>query len=80
MKRLFLVLFLLGFISPVSAESVWLIIHKGWGEHAALEKIEMTDMNQCELMGAKWKSSNVANIKHNDFGVQTLSHTCLKGK
>ena len=80
MKHFLLASFLLGFISPVSAESVWLIIHKGSGGHAALEKIEMTDMGQCEIMGAKWKSSNIPTIKHNDFGIQTLSHACLKGK
>ena len=43
--------------------SVWLILHKGWGEDAALEKIEMTDMTQCEIQGALWKGSTTIEKK-----------------
>ena len=32
--------------------SVWLVLHKGWAENAAFEKIEMRDMDQCQIMGA----------------------------
>ena len=77
MKHLLLAPFLLGFTSPVKAESVWLIIHKGVGGYNALEKIEMIDMNQCELMGAKWKSSNIPTMGNNN---RWMSYTCLKGK
>ena len=79
MKHLLLAPFLLGFISPVSAESVWLIIHKGIGGYNSLEKIEMIDMNQCELMGAKWKSSNIPTNGSKNAS-QLMSYTCLKGK
>tara|TARA_B100000674_G_scaffold119278_1_gene90601 strand:+ start:241 stop:531 length:291 start_codon:yes stop_codon:yes gene_type:complete len=43
--------------------SVWLIIHKGWAEDAALEKIEMKDMTQCEIQGALWKGSTTIGKK-----------------
>ena len=63
---------------PVKPQSsVWLIIHKGWAEDAALEKIEMRDMQQCEMQGAIWISSTRiekdSRAKYNGF-------ECLEGK
>lgn len=63
--------------STQQPSSVWLIIHKGWAEDAALEKIEMRDMQQCEMQGAIWVSSTRiekdSRAKYNGF-------ECLEGK
>ena len=79
MKHLLLAPFLFGFISPVSAESVWLIIHKGWGGDGSLVNLEMKDMAQCELQGAKWMSSKKL-ITGPFHKINLLSYTCLEGK
>ena len=47
MKRLLLLPFLLGFTSPVNAESYWLLIRTP-GATKSLEKIEMSSINQCD--------------------------------
>ena len=48
MKRLVLLPLLLGFISPVNAESHWLLIRSMSGQSRAMEKIEMASIEQCE--------------------------------
>ena len=79
MKK-FLLPLLASFALPtaVNAESIWLIIygvvgytHGGGG----LEKVEMKDMTQCELMGAKLISSQKMKINHAAIGYE-----CIKGK
>ena len=80
MKKLFLPL-LASFALPtaVYAESVWLIIHKGWGEHGSLVNLEMKDMAQCELQGAKWMSSK--KLVTGPFQkLNLMSYKCLEGK
>ena len=57
--------------------SVWLILHKGWGAEASLEKIPMKDMSQCELQGALWKSSK--RLEKNLLTKQ-LGFECIEGK
>ena len=80
--------FLLPLIASLSlpiaanAESAWLIIRygrsDGSGVAASLEKIEMKDMNQCKIMGAKWmgtKTSKGEKARSTIFGFE-----CLEGK
>ena len=50
-------------VNTSNTGSVWLILHKGWAADAALEKIEMTDMTQCEIQGALWKGSTTIEKK-----------------
>ena len=64
-------------VAPANAGSVWLILHKGWAEDAALEKIEMTDMTQCEIQGALWKGSTT--IEQKVISKYQGFH-CLEGK
>ena len=83
MKR-FLIPLLAAFALPtaVNAESTWLIIRyqagESWKSPVAMEKIEMTNMEQCEAEGAKWmgaKESKIESLRKRGF-----SFTCLKGK
>tara|TARA_Y100001968_G_scaffold248952_1_gene233621 strand:- start:335 stop:586 length:252 start_codon:yes stop_codon:yes gene_type:complete len=69
---------------PISANaaSTWLILRYQSGysitSPVALEKIEMEDLEQCELEGAKWmgaKESKVEKARTRGF-----SFTCLQGK
>ena len=57
--------------------SIWLLIHKGWGNDAAFEKIEMESFSQCELQGALWKGTSRA-----EKGPSSKYHgyECLEGK
>lgn len=57
--------------------TVWLIIQKGWGEHAALEKIEMRDMEQCEMQGALWKASKKIEDR---VSSKYQGYECIEGK
>tara|TARA_Y100000746_G_C15190603_1_gene321204 strand:+ start:135 stop:383 length:249 start_codon:yes stop_codon:yes gene_type:complete len=67
--------------TAVNAESVWLVMRyatsiKGEdGVAAAIEKIEMENMTQCELMGAKWISSKAKPEQRSTF-----HFACIKGK
>ena len=82
MKHLLLAPFLLGFISPVSAESVWLVIkYAGWNWHGGggIEKIEMKDMAQCELMGAKWIAARKLFVDRGEHW-EDSNYVCLEGK
>jgi hypothetical protein len=70
MKHLLLAPFLLGFISPISAESVWLIIHTG---NSGVEKIEMKDLDQCiEESGEAFKKNLKTAFQR--------KYVCIKGK
>ena len=85
MKKLICLPFLLFFLpNTVNAESVWLIIRYVGAQKSgalirggALEKIEMANMEQCELMGAKWVGSRRSKLEHDKsvFGFE-----CLIGK
>ena len=68
--------------TAANAESTWLIIRyqagTSWKSPVAMEKIEMSNMEQCELEGAKWmgaKKSKVESARNRGF-----SFTCLQGK
>ena len=69
--------------TAVNAETVWLVLRYGrWlnsvGGSTALEKIEMKDIAQCELMGAKWVASKLNPRETPRFTV--LAFECLEGK
>ena len=68
--------------TAANAESTWLIIRyqagTSWKSPVAMEKIEMSNMEQCELEGAKWmgaKKSKVESARYRGF-----SFTFLQGK
>ncbi len=83
MRKRFLLPFLAAFALPsaVNAESVWLVMRYATsiahedGVAAAVEKIEMRDMTQCELMGAKWIASKAKPEQRSTF-----HFACIKGK
>ena len=82
MKRFLLTLLaLLALPTAVYAESIWLVVRYATslsgedGVAAAIEKIEMTDMTQCELMGAKWVASKAKPEQRSTF-----HFACIKGK
>ena len=86
MKRLLLsLLAAIALPTAVNAESYWLILRYG-SEHitgvglggAALEKIEMESMAQCELMGAKWTGSKL--FENEEERRTILAFECLEGK
>ena len=75
MKHLLLAPFLLGFISPVSAESVWLVLkYAGWNWHngSGLEKIEMKDLDQCIENGEAFKKDLKTVLRK--------TYVCIRGK
>ena len=82
MKR-FLIPLLAAFALPtaVKAESVWLVMRYATsiahedGVAAAVEKIEMKDITQCQLMGAKWIASKAKPEQRSTF-----HFACIKGK
>ena len=79
MRRFLFLALGLGMMLPTAAnaESYWLILKfvndKGSGTSASLEKIEMTDMNQCNQQGKYWQSK-----KPNRF--EALDYVCITGK
>ena len=76
----FLLLSLVAAISlptAATAESVWLVL-RSWGGKG-IEKIEMKDMDQCELMGAKWSGTKLTK-EEEGFGRVSFTYECLKGK
>ena len=83
MKKLISFLIAIGsFPTALNAESTWLIIRyqagASWKSPVAMQKIEMADLEQCELEGAKWmgaKESKVEKARKRGF-----SFTCLQGK
>jgi hypothetical protein len=88
MKRLLLSL-LAALALPTSAiaDSTWLILRYGsehqvggsgyWGS-AALEKIKMKNIQQCELMGAKWTGSKLHKDENKKRTI--LAFECLEGE
>ena len=83
MKKLLISVFALLLTTPaVQAGSVWLIMKeavsiKGSRFALALEKLEMSDMDQCEEQGAIWISSSRAIDKEYIRG--SLGFECLEG-
>ena len=60
---------------------VWLVIKwVGWSWHNAgdLEKIEMKNLDQCELEGAKWITSNRTFSKMGKR-FEEMTYTCIEG-
>ena len=57
--------------------SVWLVLHKGWAADAAFEKIEMRDMDQCELQAAIWKTGK--RIEKQTVA-KYMGYECIEGK
>ena len=82
MKRYLLIL-LASMALPIAAnaETVWLILSYSNGltqngVGAALEKIPMDDMQECEMIGAQWMGSKPSQTERNPgFGFN-----CFKGK
>ena len=73
MKK-FLLPLLASFALPtaVNAESIWLVIQAGHFNGTSLVKIEMEAITQCELMGAKWLSTERVRMQK--------GFECFKGK
>ena len=65
---------------PVQADTVWLIMKEAvvvTGSFAVgMEKLEMTDMEQCEEQGAVFMSSERLGIKREKYS----GFECLEGK
>jgi len=74
MRKLIPLLAALSLPTAVNAESYWLILSSGSGDSAALEKIEMASMEQCEEQG-KIFTSEVKKFQGN-----RKQYECLKGK
>tara|TARA_B100000579_G_C22698132_1_gene788430 strand:+ start:301 stop:510 length:210 start_codon:yes stop_codon:yes gene_type:complete len=68
------------------AGSTWLILRyaslKPTGPGVALEKVEMSNMNQCELMGAKWSGSKRTGMENGSTlkNFMVFGYECIKGK
>ena len=68
--------------TAVNAESVWLILryatdlHGANGVGAALEKIQMADIQECEMAGAQWMGSK----KSKEESVPVFAYNCIKTK
>ena len=83
MKNIFLSVLVL-LIQPISvlADSTWLILRYTSGANlkagVALEKIEMKDMEQCELGGAKWMGSKETKIE--SARKRGYAYVCIEGK
>ena len=70
MKRFFLILIaLIAIPNPANAEDIWLILRYGHtsskGNSAALEKIKMSSMDQCQLMGSQFASTEKVKNEYN---------------
>ena len=70
MKKLLVLPLLLGFTSAVNAETVWLLVSHASG---GIEKVEMNDMNTCEIESKKLKEAN-------PFAPKIPFTYCIKGK
>ena len=89
MRRFLPLLLTAGIISPTAAmaDSTWLILRYGsehevgasgyWGS-AALEKVKMKNIQQCELMGAKWTGSKLHKDENKKRTI--LAFECLEGE
>ena len=81
MKSLVLAIILLSTSLPANAGSVWLIMKeavskKGPRFALALEKLEMSDMDQCEEQGAIFVSSE----RMGEYRGSLVGFECLEGK
>ena len=77
MKRLLLpLLAALALPAAVNAESVWLVlVAEDSNDHSSMEKILMKDMNQCEIQGVRWLSSDRSSVHPSNKGFE-----CFVGK
>ena len=88
MKKFLVLPFLAAIALPtsVSAESIWLILRyaslKPSGPGVALEKVEMSNMDQCELMGAKWSGTKRTGMENGGSltNFMVFGYECIKGK
>ncbi len=65
----------IGLVKAPQPSTVWLILRYGVApQSAALEKIEVRDMAQCEMQGVVWESSK--RISNGGF----TGFECLEGK
>tara|TARA_Y100001968_G_scaffold179396_1_gene164297 strand:+ start:361 stop:606 length:246 start_codon:yes stop_codon:yes gene_type:complete len=81
MKRLLLpLLAALALPNSVNAESTWLILRWRFFDAGGLEKIEMEDMEQCELMGTKWTAAKLSPIEKRNPITLVFGYECLEGK
>lgn len=66
--------------TAANAETVWLILryatdlHGANGVGAALEKVQMADMQECEMAGAKWMGSK----RSKEESVPVFAFNCIK--
>ena len=69
----------LSFTSPVLAEDIWLILRYGHvsikGNSAALEKIKMSSMDQCQIMGSRFASTE--RVK-NEYKFTIFGFNCIE--
>ncbi len=87
-RRFLPLLLTAGILSPTAAmaESTWLILRYAYittsGGSAALEKVKMPSLNQCELMGAKWMgTSRIKRETDNFYGKKLVfGYECLTGE
>ena len=64
--------------SQVQAESHWLVLTYGYGATVSLEKIEMTNEDQCEEQGALWMASR--RITKAKYIEDYIGFECIVGK
>ncbi len=82
MKRLLISLIaVIAFPAAANAETVWLVLRystglKQSGVGAALEKIPMNSLQNCEMMGAQWMGSRPSRGEKGPV----FGFNCLKGK
>ena len=82
MQRLLLpLLAALALPTAASAETVWLILRYSTGLNqngvgAALEKIQMNDLQECEMVGAQWMGSKPSRYER----APVFGFNCFKGK
>ena len=69
----------LSLANPVNAEDIWLILRYGHvstkGNSAALEKIKMSSMDQCQIMGSKFASTE--RVK-NEYKFTIFGFNCIE--
>ena len=86
MNRFLLLALTAGLFSPIAANaaSAWLILRYGniYGSRGAvaLEKVKMSNMNQCELMGAKWMGTKLSQRENNFEKSMVFGYECIEGE
>ena len=66
--------------TAANAESIWLILRYGNQTGSAMEKIKMSNMNQCELMGAKWMGTKFTKRENNQKAYMNFGYACIQGE